>query len=75
LATAEQAQRLQDVIGEALCDAPAEHPGPCRVAWPMMSVGGDDEALDGSYGLDAETAAFIGEQLTQGAAKTSTRSK
>ena len=63
LATPEQAQRLQSVLGEALCVEPAEHSGACRIAWTAGYAGGDDDALDGSYGLDAENAAFIREQL------------
>ncbi|WP_344652531.1 hypothetical protein [Cryptosporangium japonicum] len=61
LATAEQARRLQETLGEAVCGAPGDHAGPCRIAWTASYAGGDD--VDGSYGLDAEDAAFIREQL------------
>ncbi|TQS46855.1 hypothetical protein [Cryptosporangium phraense] len=63
LATPEQVQRLQSVLGEALCAAPENHPGPCRIAWSMASAGGDEGALDGSYGLDRDEAVFIREEL------------
>lgn len=33
LATKEQALALQELIGEAICGAPLDHDGPCRVAW------------------------------------------
>lgn len=63
LATAEQAQRLQPVIAKALCAAPEDHPGPCRIAWSMALVGGDPSQADGSYGLDTREAIFVQEQL------------
>lgn len=63
LATAEQAQRLQKLLGEAVCGAPDDHPGPCRIAWTASYAGGDLDDLDGSYGLDAEDAASLREQL------------
>ncbi|MCI2237986.1 hypothetical protein MO973_38015 [Paenibacillus sp. TRM 82003] len=65
LATPEQVQELQEVIGEALCAAPGEHPGPCRTAWSIAYVGGGADDLDGSYGLDQQEAAFIREHLAQ----------
>lgn len=33
LATEEQALALQEVVGAAICGAPVERSGPCRVAW------------------------------------------
>ncbi|WP_432493145.1 hypothetical protein [Kineococcus auxinigenes] len=65
LATPEQVHALQEVIGQALCAAPAEHPGACRTAWSMAHVGGGADGLDGSYGLDQEEAAFLREHLAQ----------
>ena len=61
LATAEQAQRLQGILGAAVCGAPTDHVGPCRIAWTEAYVGGDE--FEGSYGLDAAEAAFTREQL------------
>ncbi|GAA0248317.1 hypothetical protein [Cryptosporangium japonicum] len=60
LATEAQVIELQALLGETVCGASHEHPGPCRIAW-TMSYSGDDP--DGSYGLDAEEAAFVREQL------------
>ena len=63
LATAEQVQMLHGLIGEAVCGASGEHPGPCRIAWTMSGAGGDEGEYDGSYGLGATEAEFIREQL------------
>ena len=38
LATEAQVPALFDVIGEALCAAPGEHDGPCRIAWTLAST-------------------------------------
>ncbi|WP_143175598.1 hypothetical protein [Cryptosporangium aurantiacum] len=63
LATAEQVQMLHGIIGRAVCGAPDDHPGPCRIAWTMSGAGSDEDDYDGSYGLDAPEAEFIREQL------------
>ena len=63
LATAEQAQRLPDVLGEALCAAPVEHPGLCRIAWSITCLDATHDTSDGSNGLGADDAAFIREHL------------
>jgi hypothetical protein len=44
LATDEQLPALRRVIGEALCKAPDDHGGPCRIAW---SIGFSSEDPDG----------------------------
>ena len=33
LATERQREALERAIGEALCAAPEEHEGPCRIGW------------------------------------------
>jgi hypothetical protein len=63
LATAEQVQKLHGLIGEAVCAAPEDHSGPCRIAWSMSGAGSDEDEYDGSYGLDAAEAEFIRDQL------------
>lgn len=40
LATENQLYALRDLIGEAICGAPDDHPPPCRIAW---SIGGHGE--------------------------------
>jgi len=62
LATEAQVQKLKEIIGEAVCGAPDDHVGPCRIAWTMSYTGGDD-AFDGSYGLDAEAAEHVRNEL------------
>lgn len=63
LATPEQVQRLQRVIGEALCAAPEDHDGPCRIAWSMGYLDGADATEDGSSGLTPQDVAFLREHL------------
>lgn len=33
LALPRHVERLNDMLGEFLCEAPSDHPGPCRFAW------------------------------------------
>ena len=66
LATRGQVDRLHQLIGELLCDAPWEHDGPCRIAWLINSVGepeDPDDPDDVSYGFDAEAVASTREVL------------
>ncbi|WP_432487716.1 hypothetical protein [Kineococcus sp. SYSU DK018] len=63
LATPEQVQRLQQVIGEALCAAPEDHPGPCRIAWSMGHLDGAQVTEDGSSGLTPQDVASVREHL------------
>ena len=63
LATPEQVQRLQTVIGEALCAAPEDHEGPCRIAWSMGYFDSADAEDDGSGGLTPEDVAHMREHL------------
>jgi hypothetical protein len=62
LATAEQIPALKDAIGEALCQGPGDHDGPCRIAWSIVSFGGSHIGLKGS-GLSRKEAALIQELL------------
>ena len=67
LAAPHQMEALQRVLGEALCAAPSEHEGPCRIAWSMSYLtedlcdGDGDDAAD-TDGFDAD---HIRETLTQ----------
>ena len=50
LVTDAQLARLPEVIGEALCAAPSEHDGPCRIAWSQSrrdSRDADEDDTDG----------------------------
>lgn len=62
LATPEQVPALFDVIGEALCAAPGDHDGPCRIAWTLASTSEDGDGV--SYGLRAADVALIRELLS-----------
>ncbi len=64
LATEAQDLALQTVLGEAICAAPDEHDGPCRIAWQIgrATWTGDESAAD-NYGLDAEAAQDVSAQL------------
>jgi hypothetical protein len=62
LATDAQVDALKDVIGEALCAAPGDHAGPCRIAWTLANTSEDGDGV--SYGLGAEEVAFIREFLS-----------
>jgi hypothetical protein len=63
LATAEQLQALQDVIGEALCAAPGDHVGPCRIAWSLSFSSEDPDGDQDGSGLSRENVADIREHL------------
>jgi hypothetical protein len=63
LATDEQLAALRRAIGEALCGAPDDHGGPCRVAW---SIGYSSEDPDGDQegsGLSTEEIEDIRSEL------------
>ena len=65
LATDAQVVALQSVIGEAICAAPLEHDGPCRIAWQTAfttQTGGDVDE-DGAFGLDVEAARSVRSDL------------
>jgi hypothetical protein len=63
LATPEQADRLHEVIGEALCMGPHDHPGPCRIAWSIMTFDGADADEEGSGGLTPDDVAELHKEL------------
>lgn len=50
------------MIGEALCQGPGDHDGPCRIAWSISFVGGSNIGKKGS-GLSRKEAAWIHEDL------------
>lgn len=62
LAAPAQVDALQEVIGSAICGAPALHPGPCRIAW-TMSLATEESIEEGAYGLDGDEAAILREHL------------
>lgn len=61
LATEAQVDALFDVIGEALCAAPGDHDGPCRIAWSLASTSEDGDGV--SYGLGPDDVAHVRELL------------
>ncbi len=63
LATPAQIERLQTVIGEALCAAPDDHNGPCRIAWSLGRFDSDHADVDGSGGLTPDDVAHMREHL------------
>lgn len=62
LATPEQIGRLTTLLGEALCAAPEDHPGACRIAWTTSHADSADSDADGAA-LTADDVAFIHEIL------------
>lgn len=40
--TEPQAETLPELLEKALCAAPPDHEGPCRVAWSMLLLSEDD---------------------------------
>ena len=64
LASDEQVQALQEVIGEALCGAPGDHPGPCRIAWSLSYSSEDPEGDQDGSALSLEAIADIREHLS-----------
>lgn len=62
LATEAQVAALQTVIGEALCAAPADHDGPCRIAWQTAFTTWTG-SQDAGYGLDAAAAQGVRDDL------------
>jgi hypothetical protein len=63
LSTPQQISALYDVIGEALCAAPGNHVGACRVAW-SMDVGEESNADEDGAFLTPDDVSFIHEHLT-----------
>ncbi|WP_146099691.1 hypothetical protein [Kineococcus xinjiangensis] len=63
LATPGQVERLQTVIGEALCAAPDDHNGPCRIAWSLECADSDHADADGSGALTPDDVAHMREEL------------
>lgn len=64
LATEEQVDRLHELLGEVLCDAPSDHDGPCRIAWIMSGTGEPEEPDEVMYGFDVEDVALTREVLS-----------
>ena len=62
LARPHQLAALQAVLGEALCAAPGDHDGPCRIAWSTHHVATMDDDVPGA-GLTKEETADIRENL------------
>ena len=63
LAHPHQMEALQELMGEAMCGAPLNHDGPCRIAWSAhLAAAVEDENMPGVE-MTEEEALTIREDL------------